>query len=416
MIKKIQKLSLLILLLLFAATEIQCTKTAFANPSHLPPSPQLPFAYIRSDGSIEPQTLPIIREGNVYTFTDNIFNYTLSIQRGNIVIDGAGYLLQGNRSGTGIYISDVNRVSIKNLKLQRFATAITFSESSFNHLLENEITLNGRGITLHKSSGNQIENNIITKNDKGILLLERCDYNKIIRNKISHSSDTGIWCEGTIPGTSDYISIIDNDFIANKRWGILLRSSTNSTIIGNNISQNECGIGLSGDASRDSLIVENNISYNEDGISFNCQYSGEIYHNNFLYNNRQAYRSKLTGVPFIWSLNEKGNYWTDYAGTDIDGDGIGDTPYIINEENQDDYPLMFPAIPIINSPNSSPLPTPTPTITPSAIPNSTSTPTDELKLNSLSLPSSVEIVIASIIMFLTLGTTIIIIKKWNPLK
>jgi hypothetical protein len=37
-----------------------------------------------------------------------------------------------------------------------------------------------------------------------------------------------------------------------------------------------------------------------------------------------------------------GNYWSDYNGTDSDGDGMGDTPYIIDENNQDSYPLMAP--------------------------------------------------------------------------
>ncbi|MGD8544675.1 MAG: hypothetical protein PVH12_00745 [Candidatus Bathyarchaeota archaeon] len=38
----------------------------------------------------------------------------------------------------------------------------------------------------------------------------------------------------------------------------------------------------------------------------------------------------------------EGNYWSDYNGSDIDGDGIGDSPYIINENNTDNYPLMEP--------------------------------------------------------------------------
>jgi len=40
------------------------------------------------------------------------------------------------------------------------------------------------------------------------------------------------------------------------------------------------------------------------------------------------------------------NYWTDYNGTDNDGDGIGDTPYYYHDILQDSHPLIDP-VPII---------------------------------------------------------------------
>jgi hypothetical protein len=45
---------------------------------------------------------------------------------------------------------------------------------------------------------------------------------------------------------------------------------------------------------------------------------------------------------YIWNSGDQGNYWSDYNSTDANGDGIGDIPYILNSDNVDSYPLMYP--------------------------------------------------------------------------
>jgi hypothetical protein len=69
-----------------------------------------------------------------------------------------------------------------------------------------------------------------------------------------------------------------------------------------------------------------------------------FYHNNFINNNNTIYveNANLTAKSNFWDNGEEGNYWDDYNGTDSDRDGIGDTPYVINRDNIDSYPLMAP--------------------------------------------------------------------------
>ena len=55
-----------------------------------------------------------------------------------------------------------------------------------------------------------------------------------------------------------------------------------------------------------------------------------------------AYIDNLAGNVNSWDNGREGNFWDNYNGTDSNGDGIGDTPYVIDEDNIDYYPLMYP--------------------------------------------------------------------------
>jgi len=62
-----------------------------------------------------------------------------------------------------------------------------------------------------------------------------------------------------------------------------------------------------------------------------------VYHNNFINSTIQVHS---VGSEDVWDNGCEGNYWSDYNGTDLDGDGIGDT--LLPYHPFDNYPLMSP--------------------------------------------------------------------------
>jgi len=84
------------------------------------------------------------------------------------------------------------------------------------------------------------------------------------------------------------------------------------------------------------------------GIEVYSSSSNSIFHNNFINNAQQAFSSDDSVDVWDDGYPSGGNYWSDYTGTDVfsgsyqnetGSDGIGDTPYIINGQNLDHYPL-----------------------------------------------------------------------------
>ena len=103
-------------------------------------------------------------------------------------------------------------------------------------------------------------------------------------------------------------------------------------------------------------IKENNISHNGEGIFLLGSNHNQIHHNNFIENYRYCQARTELSYHCDWDdgYPSGGNYWSDYNGTDLYSgiyqnetgyDWIGDTPYIIGENYQDNYPLIDPYVP-----------------------------------------------------------------------
>ena len=154
----------------------------------------------------------------------------------------------------------------------------------------------------------------------------------------------------------DY-NIIRSNTIKNCHWGIqLFWGADNNTIIGNRVI-NCLSNGIDIVESSSNFIVGNIIANNNCGVWIGyLLYPGghynRVYHNNFIDNDiLQAYVDlDCIGNVFDNGYPSGGNYWDDYTGIDDKSgpgqdqpgsDGIGDTPYVF-DSNQDDYPLMNP--------------------------------------------------------------------------
>jgi parallel beta-helix repeat protein len=306
--------------------------------------------YIRADGSIDPPTVPISTVDNItYTFTGDVINNSIVVERDNIVVDGAGYTVQGTGStgyeqSKGIVISMRSNITIKNTRIAGFQYGVyTYPSLVSSMLLNNTITENYDGVWLSVSSNNTISGNNVVNNGWGISF-DSSSNNTISGNNITANNYYGIWLVDS--GSN---SISGNYITNNGGDGIWLESSSGNIVSGNNITANN----------RDGILLYNSSSYNSisgnyltanngDGVWLFSSSSNSIFHNNFINNAEQVYSS---GSVNVWDNGypSGGNYWSDYTGVDLckgpyqnetGSDGIGDTQYSIDLDNADRYPLM----------------------------------------------------------------------------
>lgn len=310
--------------------------------------------YIRADGSIDPPTAPISTIDNVtYTFTNNIYD-SIVIERDNIVIEGASYTLQGTGTppSEGINLSERENVTIQNTQIKNFWNGIYFNGSSNNIVSANNITANRiHAFWLDRSSNcNTVSGNTITNNHNGIGLglYSYSNYNNISGNTITNNG------YGIVYHHSSNNSVSRNNITANSGHGLWLDSSSNNNSISrNNIANNGYGIVLYYSSNYNSINGNNITANKHNGIMLHSSYNNSVYHNNFIDNNPQVHDQAWNNPEVPPSINiwdngypSGGNYWSDNTREDANSDGINDTPYAIDEDNQDNYPLMNPWTPI----------------------------------------------------------------------
>jgi parallel beta-helix repeat protein len=350
-------------------------------------------------------------------------------QHNKSVPSDAGWVVLKNCSG----------ITVQGLSLEGNGAGVLLSNTSDSTVSGNVIANNLKGITLSRSSNNIIsDNRVASNNEYGINLDAGSNNNTISDNRIEFNGEAGVGINLVYASSKGNI-ISQNQITGNQGNGILAYSAQECNIVGNNITLNrDSGIcfvyGSSGNAVSENYIagnglgiqlnaaVENTITTNtiieNNGWAIRLngsQGNNMIHHNNFI--DTHVEEGLQVSMPAIWSFyalspddfagssapktsspldgptlgvgnsnvwdyGGEGNYWSDYASrysnaSEVGNTGVGDTPYFINENNIDRYPLMAPCeISVTDSPSSSPSPSPSqePTSTPSSEPQSEQEP------------------------------------------
>lgn len=320
-----------------------------------------------SENSMTSNNLAVIGHCiNLYRSRNN------TIQKNNITDDDNGIRLEywsncnvvsrnniTSNTLTGVSVekySDNNTISNNVVGGSRFGVAV--DGSRYVEICNNTIAHNyggdmwDAGIRLDSAGYSRIYSNLIMDNWRGILLYTSSPNVSIYSNTIT-DNEYAIRVSG---GGSNYLTVSDNIVMNNRGYGIGLTgfgsASNYATISRNLIVNNSDGIAL-GQYSNYNTISQNNISMNDYGFYIEFSTQNAIYSNNVWNNAQQAHVASGSVNKWDADYSSGGNYWSDqnfvdeYSGPnqDIPGsDDVCDGPYVIDEENQDRYPLMEPWI------------------------------------------------------------------------
>jgi parallel beta-helix repeat protein len=188
---------------------------------------------------------------------------------------------QPQLDSVGVRVEGMNRVTVKNGAITSFSTAVYFVRVTEGVIESVNASSSRYGLYVHDSTQATIRGNVVEKNIYG-LHLQNTSESLVEENDLSRQTYNS-------PGG----------------YGIYFYEGRANRVIGN--------------------TIDSNVNW---GVWYSNSRENVFFHNNVVGNRPQVSDSRTDN---LWHdpATKEGNWWADHTGTDGDGDGISDTPYLI---------------------------------------------------------------------------------------
>ncbi|CAM3481753.1 nitrous oxide reductase family maturation protein NosD [Halomonas lysinitropha] len=230
------------------------------------------------------------------------------------VIRGDASLRSQDR-GNGIHLFNVRNVKVQGNDIRHTRDGIYIDTSSESLLRDNRMQDLRYGVHYMYAHDNRLENNLTRGTRTGYALMQ-----------------------------SKRLEVIGNRSEDDRHYGILMNNITDSLLRDNRVTginqrRDAQGQGLVSGGEGKALFVynaqynrfeANRFAASDIGIHLTAGSEDNDLVGNAFIDNRQQVMYVATRAQ-EWSEKGRGNYWSDYLGWDLDGDGVGDTPFEPND-------------------------------------------------------------------------------------
>ena len=270
----------------------------------------------------------------------------------------------------GFYVWSSRNVSVDHVDVDAGPNGVFYGVQSANLSVSNSsfhagfISADGVGLRFESNQAHGIaaapgardividQNSLEYAGNRGDIVLNYTENTLVSRNVGVAEILTG-WAGG-----GNNTRVIGND-VSGGAFGIKGLFDSNLTIEGNNVSSQSFAA-ISVHMSSNVIVIGNRVANSVRGLYLDGVSDMLFAYNDVESNGQQV--DIVSGQRLTWNQTypDGGNHWSDYAGMDLCSgpqqdlclgpDGIGDTPYVIDANNEDHLPLMTAPSPPQNIP------------------------------------------------------------------